>query len=193
MSYQKMGENIDTETLLAMQSQQIEKEQKTIAERTRIIAKRVDHIERALRKEEIPLIEADYEKQKSADREAHRKQIEAERQAAMEKHQHDLELKKRLGRMMADYQVVRNLVESKRADEFAAKRAAAEKKITEEKAKLKKKVLAERAAKRKQEEEERKRIEEEEKREAGTLICATKLPKSSKLIVLQFRYRTSRG
>ncbi|KAJ9124488.1 hypothetical protein QFC24_003279 [Naganishia onofrii] len=167
----KMGENIDTETLLAMQSQQIEKEQKTIAERTRIIAKRVDHIERALRKEEIPLIEADYEKQKSADREAHRKQIEAERQAAMEKHQHDLELKKRLGRMMADYQVVRNLVESKRADEFAAKRAAAEKKIAEEKAKLKKKVLAERAAKRKQEEEERKRIEEEEKREAERLAA----------------------
>jgi hypothetical protein len=58
---------------------------------------------------------------------------------------------------------------------------------------LKKKVLAERAAKRKQEEEERKRIEEEEKREAGTLICATKLPKSSKLNMLQFRYRTSRG
>ncbi|KAJ9107564.1 hypothetical protein QFC21_001023 [Naganishia friedmannii] len=167
----KMGENIDTETLLAMQSQQIEKEQKTIAERTRIIAKRVDHIERALRKEEIPLIEADYEKQKSADREAHQKQIEAERQAALEKHQHDLELKKRLGRMLADYQVVRNMVESKRADEFAAKRAAAEKKIAEEKAKLKKKVLAERAAKRKQEQEERKRIEEEEKREAERLAA----------------------
>ncbi|KAJ9097560.1 hypothetical protein QFC19_006734 [Naganishia cerealis] len=167
----KMGEKIDTETLLAMQSQQIEKEQKTIAERTRIIAKRVDHLERALRKEEIPLIQADYEKQKAADREAHKKQIEAERQALLEKHQHDVELKKRLGRMMADYQVVRNIVEAKRADEFAAKRAAAEKKITEEKAKLKKKVLAERAAKKKLEEEERKRIEEEERREAERIAA----------------------
>jgi translation initiation factor 3 subunit A len=164
---QKMGENMDTETLLAMQSQQIEKEQKTIAERTRIIAKRVDHLERAFRKEEIPLIEADYEKQKSADREAHKRQIEVERQAALEKHQENLALKKRLGRMMADYQAVRNIVEAKRADEFAAKRAAAEKKIAEEKAKLKKKVLAERAAKKKAEEAERKRIEEEERQEAG--------------------------
>lgn len=115
------------------------------------------------------MIEADYEKQKSADREAHKRQIEAERQAALEKHENDLALKKRLGRMMADYQAVRNIVEAKRADEFAAKRAAAEKKIAEEKAKLKKKVLAERAAKKKQEEEDRKRIEEEERREAGRL------------------------
>lgn len=152
-------DGLDTDHLLQLQAKQIEKEQKEVAERTRIIAKRVDHLERALRREERPLIEADYERQKEADREAHHASIKAAQQAATERHQHDLALKQRLGRMMDDYARARQLVESKRAEEFAAKRAAAEKKIAQEKEKLKKRVLAERAA------EEKRRKEEDAQRE----------------------------
>jgi translation initiation factor 3 subunit A len=160
-------EVLDTEKLLQLQSKQIEKEQREVAERLRIIAKRVDHLERAFRKEERPLVEADYERQKAEDKEAHVAAIKAARQVAREKHAIDLDLKKRLGRMMPDYLQARSVVESKRADEFAQRKAEAEKKMAEEKAKYKKKVLAERAAEKKRRAEEEARRAEEERVAAG--------------------------
>ncbi len=138
-------ETLDTDKLLQLQSKQIEKEQKEVAERMRIIAKRVDHLERALRKEEIPLILSDYEKQKEQDYAAHRQAIQVAQQAAEEKHKSDLAAKERLGRMMGDYSSIRKTVESKRVEEFEKLRAQAAIKIADEKAKLKKKVLAERS------------------------------------------------
>lgn len=160
-------EVLDTDKLLQLQSKQIEKEQREIAERLRILAKRVDHFERAMRKEERPLIEGDYEQQKAEDREAHIAAIKAAREAAREKHAIDLDLKRRLGRMMPDYLEARQAVESRRADEFAARKAEAEKKIAEEKAKLRKRVLAERAAEKKRAAEEKKRRAAEEKAAEG--------------------------
>lgn len=174
-------ESLDTDHLLQLQAKQIEKEQKETLERTRIIAKRVDHLERALRKEERPLIEADYERQKEADRVAHNAAILAQRQAATEKHQHDLALKQRLGRMMADYSKVRAVVESKRVEEFAAKRSAADKKIAEEKAKLKKKVLAERAEEEARKEQQRIAEEKAQQEEAGE--CTVFLQRAGKISI----------
>jgi translation initiation factor 3 subunit A len=47
---------LDTESIIGLQVAQLEKEKKEVAERLRIVAKRVDHIERANRKEERPLL-----------------------------------------------------------------------------------------------------------------------------------------
>ncbi len=160
-------EVLDTEKLLQLQSKQIEKEQREVAERLRIIAKRVDHLERAFRKEERPLIEADYDLQKAEDLKAHVAAFNLARQAAKEKHAIDLDLKKRLGRMMSDYLQARSVVESKRADEFTKRKADTEKKLAEEKAKLRKRVLAERAAEKKRAAEEEARRAEEEALAAG--------------------------
>lgn len=154
-----------------MQSKQIEKEQREIAERLRIIAKRVDHVERAFRKEERPLVEADYDQQKAEDIEAHVAAVNVARQAAKEKHAIDLDLKQRLGRMMPDYLQARSVVESRRADEFATRKADTEKKLAEEKAKLRKRVLLERAAEKKRLAEEEAKRAEEERLAAGEMDC----------------------
>jgi translation initiation factor 3 subunit A len=160
-------DNMDTDKLLQLQSQQIEKEQKNITERMRIISKRVDHLERAFRKEERPLLEADYEKQKQADVDAHKASIAAAQQAALEKHQLDLALKERLSRMMADYNKTKEVIESARKEEFAQKKAEADRKIAEEKKVYKDKVLKQRAEKRKQEEVARAERERAAREEEG--------------------------
>jgi len=160
-------EDLDTDKLLKLQSAQIAKEQKNIAERMRIISKRVDHLERAFRKEERPLLEQDYETQKTADKEAHKAAIQAAQQAASEKHHLDLALKSRLSRMLADYQQSKEIIESARQEEFAQRKAEADKKIAEEKKAYREKVLKERADRRRREEEERQAQEQAEREEEG--------------------------
>ncbi|KAG7528776.1 hypothetical protein FFLO_05945 [Filobasidium floriforme] len=158
-------EDLDTEKLLQLQSAQIAKEQKNIAERMRIISKRVDHLERAFRKEERPLLEDDYEKQKQADKDAHKAAIKAAQQAALEKHHLDLALKERLSRMLGDYQSAKQIIESARQEEFAQRKAEADKKIAEEKKAYRAQVLKERAERRRKEEQERQAREQAEREE----------------------------
>jgi translation initiation factor 3 subunit A len=160
-------EDLDTEKLLQLQSAQIAKEQKNIAERMRIISKRVDHLERAFRKEERPLLEDDYEKQKQADKDAHKAAIKAAQQAALEKHHLDLALKERLSRMLGDYQSAKQIIESARQEEFAQRKAEADKKIAEEKKAYRAQVLKERAERRRKEEQERQAREQAEREEEG--------------------------
>lgn len=160
-------DDLDTDKLLQLQSKQIEKEQKDVAERVRIISKRVDHLERAFRKEERPLLAQDYERQKQADKVAHAAAVKAAQQAAVEKHQLDLALKQRLGRMVNDYQRVKDVIESARKEEFAQRKKEADRKITEEKKAYREKVLKERAEKKRQEEQERLAQEKAQKEEEG--------------------------
>ncbi|KAJ7726286.1 hypothetical protein DFH07DRAFT_906601 [Mycena maculata] len=150
--------SLDTEGLIGMQVAQLEKEKKELAERLRIVAKRVDHIERAYRKEERPLLALDYEQQQEADRTTFAAVSAARRQAALAAHQEALETKKRLARMGADYEAHRGVVLARKGEEFAKRKDAATRKIEEEKAKRRKTVLAQREA-------ERRAIEEEERME----------------------------
>lgn len=141
------------------------KEKSQLNERLRIVAKRVDHLERAFRKEERPLLAADYERQKVEDRKTHEAANAAAREAAIAQQRAAIELKTRLGRMMPDYLVARELVESQRQEEFERARKAAEKKIAEEKQKFKEQVIARRKEER--ERRERARREEEEAERAA--------------------------
>lgn len=160
-------EDLDTEKLLQLQSAQIAKEQKNIAERMRIISKRVDHLERAFRKEERPLLENDYERQQQADKDAHKAAIKAAQQAAVEKHHLDLALKERLSRMLGDYQSSKQVIESARQEEFAQRKAEADRKVAEEKKAYREKVLKERAERRRREEQEREAAAQAEREEEG--------------------------
>ncbi|KAJ7655831.1 translation initiation factor eIF3a [Mycena polygramma] len=149
---------LDTEGLIGMQVAQLEKEKKELNERLRIVAKRVDHIERAYRKDERPLLAQDYDAQQTADRETF-VHIQAARQAAARSaHEDDLETKKRLARMMPDYEKRRAVVLAKKGEEYAKRKDAAARKIAEEKEKRRKAVLAAR-------EEERRAVEAEKRRE----------------------------
>ncbi|KAK1927253.1 hypothetical protein DB88DRAFT_507347 [Papiliotrema laurentii] len=156
-------EDLDSTKLVAMQVEQLAKEKRELNERLRIVAKRVDHLERAFRKEERPLLAEDYERQKKEDREAHDRANALAREQAIEQQKASIELKKRLGRMMPDYLVARQAVESQQQQEFQAARAAASKKIEEEKAKFKASVIARRQAEKEREEQERAEAEERER------------------------------
>lgn len=164
-------EDLDSSKLVAMQVEQLAKEKRELNERLRIVAKRVDHLERAFRKEERPLLVEDYERQKENDRLAHEKASELAREQAIQQQKASIELKGRLGRMMPDYLVAREAVESQREVEFQQARATASRKIEEEKAKFKATVLARRKADRERREQERHAAEEEDRREMGESIA----------------------
>ncbi|KAG6861043.1 hypothetical protein C0995_004544 [Termitomyces sp. Mi166 len=149
-------DTIDTEGLIVIQVQQLEKEKKELSERLRIAHKRVDHIERAYRKEERPLLVKDYELQQKTDRETHETIQRTRREVARAAHEEDMATKVRLARMVEDYRARREVIVAKKASEFAKKKEAAHKKIEEEKAKRRNAVLKAR-------EEERLRLEKEEK------------------------------
>ncbi|KAI0704450.1 hypothetical protein C8T65DRAFT_654078 [Cerioporus squamosus] len=139
-------ESLSTDNLMRLQVEQLEKEKKELTSR-------LDHIERAYRKEERPLLAKDYEIQQANDRaafeEAQKARIEAHRQA----HLRDIETKKRLT----------EAVIARRGEEFAKKKELAQKKMEEEKAQRRAAVLKAREEERlRQEEEERIRREQEE-------------------------------
>ncbi|KAK2465019.1 hypothetical protein APHAL10511_003095 [Amanita phalloides] len=156
-------ENYDTEGLINIQVAQLEKEKKELNERLRVVAKRIDHVERAYRKEEIPLLAHDYERQQEVDREAFEATQKARKESAKQAHQEDLGTKTRLARIMDEYHVRKEALLAKKSEEFAKKKEAARKKIEEEKEKRSKAILKSREEeKRRLEEEDRLRREEEE-------------------------------
>ncbi|KAI0292946.1 hypothetical protein B0F90DRAFT_1767214 [Multifurca ochricompacta] len=61
-------ENLNTDNLMRLQVEQLEKEKKEREGRLRVTAKRIDHVERAYRQEERPLLAKDYELQQASDR-----------------------------------------------------------------------------------------------------------------------------
>lgn len=149
-------EDFNTDNLMRLQVEQLEKEKKEMSERLRIIAKRLDHTERAFRKEERPLLAFDYDQQQIDDRTSFEAAQKARLEDAKLAHQHDLDTKRRLSRMKDDYASRRDIYIGKRGEEFAKKREEASRKIEEEKAKRRKAILKAR-------EEERHRLEEEER------------------------------
>lgn len=167
-------ENLSTDNLMKLQVEQLEKEKKELNERMRIAAKRLDHVERAYRKEERPLLAKDYEIQQANDKRAHEAAQKARLEAAKLTYEHDLQTKKRLARIMDDYKAYREHVISQRGEEFAKRQEMATKKIEEEKAKRRKLILKqreeERAHRAEQERLRREREEEERRKEAGKYI-----------------------
>lgn len=162
-------EELSTDALMLLQVQQLEKEKKELAERLRIIAKRIDHTERAYRKEERPLLEADYDIQKQNDLSAYQTAQEARKVETRKRHEEGLKAKERLSRIMKDgtYEKWKSIFEKKRGEEFEKRRTEAKRKMEDEIAKRRAKVLKQREEERKREEEmerERKEKEEEERR-----------------------------
>ncbi|KAJ7704744.1 hypothetical protein B0H16DRAFT_1828104 [Mycena metata] len=143
--------SLDTEGIIGLQE---------LNERLRIVSKRVDHIERAYRKEERHLLAHDYDQQQAVDRETFTGVQSARKEAARKAHEEDLEMKQRLARMMGEreHEARRAVVLAKKGEEYAKKNDAASRKIEEEKAKRRKAVLLNR-------EEERRAIEEAKRRE----------------------------
>jgi hypothetical protein len=168
-------ENVDARTIMAMQVEQLEQEKRETQTRLSQLAKRIDHIERAYRIEEIPLLDQDYEEQQKQDKEAHERACKLAKEEALLKHIERVEIKKRVGRMLSDFVKYRQSVLDSRKAAYEARKQEAEIRIEEEKQTLREQFIQKRdelAKKKAEEEAKRQAQEEQEAREAeGLLIC----------------------
>jgi translation initiation factor 3 subunit A len=150
-----------------LQVEQMDKERRELNERMRIIAKRMDHIERAFRKAEIPLIVDDYSRQQSEDKAAFYATSQGTLDAAKQVHRERLDAKQRLSRIMPDYEAYADRIAQTRQHDYSSRSRAATEKIFEEKLKRRTAVLKEKEqqARAKEEAERiRKEMEAEEAR-----------------------------
>jgi translation initiation factor 3 subunit A len=145
-----------------LQVEQMDKERRELNERMRIIAKRMDHIERAFRKAEIPLIVDDYSRQQSEDKAAFYATSQGTLDAAKQAHRERLDAKQRLSRIMPDYETYADRITQARQHDYSSRSRDATAKIAEEKLKRRTAVLKEREQQaRAREEAERIRMETE--------------------------------
>jgi hypothetical protein len=171
---------VNTDMLMRMQVEQMEKEKRELSEKLRMITKRIDHLERAYRKEERPLLAEDYEQQQTDDKRTFEELQRTRIEGARAEHAQNLETKARLARMMDDYRTRLDVVSAQRGDELAKKREKAFRKIEEEKAKRRAAVLKEREEERAKFEEEERIAREEEERIAreeegeSSYLCASR-------------------
>jgi translation initiation factor 3 subunit A len=166
-------ENLNTDNLMRLQVEQLEKEKKERESRLRVIAKRIDHIERAYRQEERPLLAKDYELQQASDRATHEQMQKDRIDTARLAHRRDLETKERLSRMLPEFEARKAVILERRSVEYGRKQTAARTKVEEEKTKRRAAVLNAREEERlRQEGVENSRREAEElerRKKEGTL------------------------
>jgi translation initiation factor 3 subunit A len=159
-------DNLDANRLRAMKLAQLEREKNDINEKLRVTGKRIDHLERAFRKEEAKKLPDDYNQQREKDFEAYEKTKAQTLKDAEAKHKENVELKHRLSRLVIHYESYRSSVVERRKDEFEMRRRNAEKELEKAMA-LRRKEFRDRKTREKKEREERERqLREEEERAA---------------------------
>ncbi|KAF2154860.1 hypothetical protein K461DRAFT_276024 [Myriangium duriaei CBS 260.36] len=165
-------DELDSARIRAIKLQALEKEKNEIGEKLRITAKRLDHLERAYRKEEVKHLPEDYQKQLAADRAAYEKSKAQTLAEAKAKHASDVDLKRRLSKLVPVYEQFKRTVTDQRHAEFEKRRKTAERELNNKIEQRRREVRerrererreAEEAERRAREEEEQRRIEEEQK------------------------------
>ncbi|KAL5117719.1 eukaryotic translation initiation factor 3 subunit A [Pleosporales sp. CAS-2024a] len=166
---------IDSTRIRILKLQALEKEKTQLGEQLRIAGKRIDHLERAYRKEEVKHLKEDYEKQMESDKAAYDKATKETLKEAEEKHKADVALKHRLSRLVPTYHEFVDNVKLQRKNEFEKRSKAAQKELESKKAArvkefrdrfMREKREREEAERRQREEEEREREEAEAKAKA---------------------------
>eukprot|EP00741_Cyanophora_paradoxa_P015296 tig00000194_g14765.t1 len=177
---------LELDPLLQLDKQQLRKEQLKLLSQDKIdqerkmisMAKRMDHIERARREEERPLLEQAYEEQKKADYVFYEEQLKHFLETHKRQHEHDLAEKQRLLRVAGDKDTFEAQLNARRMEVYQRRRAEAEERASAIRAKKAVEAEARRRAeeerlrreeeenaRREAEEEERRRRREEEERE----------------------------
>ncbi|RMZ78017.1 hypothetical protein DV737_g4085, partial [Chaetothyriales sp. CBS 132003] len=166
---------LDSNAVRMIKLTQLEKDKNEKDNRIRITAKRIDHLERAFRREEIKHLPADYEKQREEDLKIYEETKAETLKEARQKHKEGLELKHRLGRLVNTYDAFKADITARRAQEFEKLRRKAERELEDEKKKRirahkeekQRKREAAEAEERRQKEEDERRMREEEERAAA--------------------------
>lgn len=160
-------DTVDTSTLVRISVEAIEKEKKDLAEKIRVVGKRMDHLERANRKEEQPMLVQDYHRQQTRDRAAFDRGHEQRVAEMKERHANDLATKARLASVLPDYHAFRAEKEKQARADNAKAEEESKAKIAAEKKARRNQIMQEREQRRQQREEEfeaQRRAEEEEER-----------------------------
>jgi len=157
-------EDLDSNQLRAMKLAQLEKEKREMAEKLRITGKRIDHLERAFRREEVNVLPKDLERQRAEDLAAYEEKRRITLENSKKQHGEAVALKRRLSRLVPVYETFRDDIKQQRHQEFESRRKVAQKQLEVEMEKRRQEVRAARERKRKEAEAaERRRVEEEER------------------------------
>ena len=157
-------EDLDSDRLRMLRIEQLAKEKNELSNSLRVTAKRIDHLERAFRKEEIKLLPKDFEAQRERDLAAYEKTKEETLKEAAHKHKEDVALKHRLSRLVPAYEEFRHELQERRHEEFEKRRKNADREFRNAVEKRKQAVREQKVkARREREEAERRQKEEEER------------------------------
>lgn len=143
--------------LVQLQVKQLEKDKNTLSQKLASVHKRMDHLERAFRKEEIPLIQEDYQRQQARDREAFESARVQRAETLRREHSEKLAIKAGLSRIIPDYQAYRSRMEKESRAAFEAESQRLQEQLEEAKAERRAEIA---------EQKERERVEREEREQA---------------------------
>ncbi|KAF2021633.1 hypothetical protein BU24DRAFT_417267 [Aaosphaeria arxii CBS 175.79] len=156
---------LDSGRIRAMKLAALEKEKNQLGEQLRIAGKRIDHLERAYRKEEVKHLKGDYERQLKEDQAAYEKAKVETLKEAEHKHKEDVALKHRLSRLVPKYQSFVNDVKQQRKAEFEKRSKKAQQELEAKKSARIREIKEARAKEKREREEQERRQREEEERE----------------------------
>jgi translation initiation factor 3 subunit A len=168
-------DDLDSNAVRMLKLTQLEKDKNERDNRVRITAKRIDHLERAFRREEVKHLDEDYAKQREEDLKIYEETKEETLKEAQQKHKEGLALKHRLSRLVQPYDSFKSSITERRAADFEKLRRKGEREFEEEKRKrirahqeekVRQRQAKEAEERRQREEEERLAQEEEEKAKA---------------------------
>ncbi len=157
-------DDLDSNRLRLLRISQLEKEKNDLNKNLRVTSKRIDHLERAFRKEEIKLLPQDYEAQRKRDTEAYEKKKDETLKGSERKHKEDVALKHRLSRLLPVYETFTQDVRERRKDEFEKRRKQAEKEYNQAVEKRKREIRERKAREQAEREDIERRKREEEER-----------------------------
>jgi len=157
-------DDLDSNRLRLLRISQLEKEKNDLNKNLRVTSKRIDHLERAFRKEEIKLLPQDYEAQRKRDTEAYEKKKDETLKESERKHKEDVSLKHRLSRLLPVYETFTQDVRERRKDEFEKRRKQAEKEYNQAVEKRKREIRERKAREQAEREDIERRKREEEER-----------------------------
>jgi translation initiation factor 3 subunit A len=156
--------DLDTGTIRAIKIRALEKEKTELSEKLRLTARRLDHLERAYRLEEVKHLSEDYDHQKEEDYKAWEETKDETLVEAERKHKEDVELKHRLGRLVPEYERFRKTIVQQRKADFERRRKQAQQEFERKKEHRIREFREQQTRERRQREEaERRRLEEEER------------------------------
>ncbi|KAL8643021.1 MAG: hypothetical protein Q9228_000366 [Teloschistes exilis] len=157
-------DELDSNRLRLLKISQLEKEKNDLQKNLKVTGKRIDHLERAFRKEEIKLLPKDYEAQRQRDVAAFEKAKAETLRETERKHKEDVALKHRLGRLLPVYETFRADLEERRHEEFEKRRRDAERDFNKQVEKRKREEKERKVRERREREESERRAREEEER-----------------------------